>query len=207
MTRPSTRLGGRRLKNAKACWRIFTEQLSGAVTDRPALREALEFARSGNTLIAWKLDRLARAMKQLIETIEELRLKGIGFRRLNEALDTTTAQGRLVFYMVWHVGGIRAQPDPRAHPSGPCRRAARWPYRRPAAETDRPRHLGRQGDAAQSRHRRDSNRAPPRCLSGNALSVHPCRPNCEYSGRLRTNGSSRPFLVTQLRIRNCSSCP
>jgi DNA invertase Pin-like site-specific DNA recombinase len=81
------------------CGRIFTEQLSGAVTDRPALREALEFARSGDTLIVWKLDRLARSMKQLIETIEELRLKGIGFRRLTEALDTTTAQGRLVFHM------------------------------------------------------------------------------------------------------------
>jgi DNA invertase Pin-like site-specific DNA recombinase len=73
--------------------------LSGAVTDRPALREALAFARSGDTLIVWKLDRLARSMKQLIETIEELRLKGIGFRSLTEALDTTTAQGRLVFHM------------------------------------------------------------------------------------------------------------
>src|SRR5271169_5276335 len=77
------------------CGKIFTEQLSGAVTDRPALREALEFARSGDTLIVWKLDRLARSMKQLIETIEELRLKGIGFRSLSEALDTTTAQGPL----------------------------------------------------------------------------------------------------------------
>ena len=56
------------------CGRIFTEQLSGAVTDRPALHEALEFARSGDTLIVWKLDRLARSMKQLIETIEESRL-------------------------------------------------------------------------------------------------------------------------------------
>src|SRR5260370_15782086 len=81
------------------CGKIFTEQLSGAVTDRPALCEALEFARSGDTLIVWKLDRLARSMKQLIETIEELRLKGIGFRSLTEALDTTTAQGRLVFHM------------------------------------------------------------------------------------------------------------
>ena len=81
------------------CRRIFTEQLPSAVTDRPALREALEFARSGDTLIVWKLDRLARSMKQLIETIEELRLEGIGFRSLTEALDTTTAQGRLVFHM------------------------------------------------------------------------------------------------------------
>ena len=63
---------------------IFTEQLSGAVRDGPALRDALVFARSGDTLIVWKLDRLARSMKQLIETIEELRLKGIGFRSLTE---------------------------------------------------------------------------------------------------------------------------
>src|SRR5690349_875860 len=81
------------------CQRIFTEQMSGAVTDRPALHDALEFARSGDTLIVWKLDRLARSMKQLIESIENLRVRGIGFRSLTEALDTTTAQGRLVFHM------------------------------------------------------------------------------------------------------------
>jgi DNA invertase Pin-like site-specific DNA recombinase len=81
------------------CGKIFTEQLLGAVTDRPALRDALEFARGGDTLIVWKLDRLARSMKQLIETIEKLRLRNIGFRSLTEALDTTTAQGRLVFHM------------------------------------------------------------------------------------------------------------
>jgi hypothetical protein len=81
------------------CQRIFTEQMSGAVTDRPALHDALEFARGGDTLIVWKLDRLARSMKQLIETIEDLRVRGIGFRSLTEALDTTTAQGRLVFHM------------------------------------------------------------------------------------------------------------
>ena len=75
------------------------EQMSGAVADRPALHDALEFARSGDTLIVWKLDRLARSMKQLIETIENLRVRGIGFRSLTEALDTTTAQGRLVFHM------------------------------------------------------------------------------------------------------------
>jgi DNA invertase Pin-like site-specific DNA recombinase len=81
------------------CKRIFMEQMSGAVTDRPALGEALEYARSGDTLIVWKLDRLARSMKQLIETIERLRLRGIGFRSVTEAIDTTTAQGVLVFHM------------------------------------------------------------------------------------------------------------
>ena len=65
--------------------------------DRPALCEALGYARSGDTLIVWKLDRLARSMKQLIETIEGLRLRGIGFRSLTEAIDTTTPQGVLVF--------------------------------------------------------------------------------------------------------------
>jgi DNA invertase Pin-like site-specific DNA recombinase len=55
--------------------------------------------RSGNTLIVWKLDRLARSMKQLIETIERLHLHGIGFQSVTEAIDTTTAQGVLVFHM------------------------------------------------------------------------------------------------------------
>jgi DNA invertase Pin-like site-specific DNA recombinase len=81
------------------CQKIFIEQISGAVTDRPALREALEYARSGDTLIVWKLDRLARSMKQLIETIERLRVCGIGFRSVTEAIETTTAQGVLVFHM------------------------------------------------------------------------------------------------------------
>jgi DNA invertase Pin-like site-specific DNA recombinase len=81
------------------CEQIFVEQMSGAVADRPELMAALQFARSGDTLIVWKLDRLARSMKQLIETVETLRERGIGFRSLTEALDTTTAQGRLVFHM------------------------------------------------------------------------------------------------------------
>ena len=86
------------LKEA-GCEKIFIEQMSGSVSDRPALREALDYARSGDTLIVWKLDRLARSMKQLIETIEKLRLRSIGFRSLTEAIDTTTAQGVLVFHM------------------------------------------------------------------------------------------------------------
>jgi DNA invertase Pin-like site-specific DNA recombinase len=78
---------------------IYIEQMSGAVTDRPELFEALKYARSGDTLIVWKLDRLARSMKQLIETVETLRVRGVGFRSLTEAIDTTTPQGVLVFHM------------------------------------------------------------------------------------------------------------
>lgn len=81
------------------CDKIFTEQLSGTVTDRPELASALSHARSGDTLVVWKLDRLARSIKQLIDTVEYLRVRGVGFRSLTEALDTTTAQGLLVFHM------------------------------------------------------------------------------------------------------------
>ena len=81
------------------CEHIYTEQMSGAVTDRPELMTAIGYARSGDTLVVWKLDRLARSMKQLIDTVEDLRSRNIGFRSLTEALDTTTAQGRLVFHM------------------------------------------------------------------------------------------------------------
>jgi resolvase-like protein len=63
------------------------------------LRDALEFARAGDTIVVWKLDRLARSMNQLIETLETLRVRNIGFRSLTEALDTTTPQGRLVFHL------------------------------------------------------------------------------------------------------------
>jgi DNA invertase Pin-like site-specific DNA recombinase len=61
------------------CQKIFTEQMSGAVADRPALHDALEFARSGDTLIVWKLDRLARSMKQLIETAKTCGYAASGF--------------------------------------------------------------------------------------------------------------------------------
>ena len=88
------------------CTKIFTEQMSGAVTDRPALHDALEFARGGHTLIVWKLDRLARSMKQLIETVETLRFGGIGFRSLTEALDTTTATPDIGVTQIAHRLGV-----------------------------------------------------------------------------------------------------
>ncbi len=81
------------------CESLYTEKMSGAGADRPELTEALKFARKGDTLVVWKLDRLARSVKQLIETVEMLRTRGIGFRSLTESIDTTTAQGRLVFHM------------------------------------------------------------------------------------------------------------
>ncbi len=79
------------------CERLFEEAASGAQRDRPQLMAALDYLRPGDTLIVWKLDRLARSLKQLIETVEELERRQIGFRSLTEAIDTTTPGGRLVF--------------------------------------------------------------------------------------------------------------
>ncbi len=85
--------------NGADCERIFEEKASGAQRERPQLMAAIEYARSGDTLIVWRLDRLARSLKQLIETVEALEAKGIGFRSLTENIDTTTSGGRLIFHI------------------------------------------------------------------------------------------------------------
>jgi DNA invertase Pin-like site-specific DNA recombinase len=87
------------------CDRIFEEKASGAQRDRPELKAALEFMREGDVLVAWKLDRLARSLGQLIETVESLERRGIGFRSLTEQIDTTTPAGKLTF----HIFGAMAE--------------------------------------------------------------------------------------------------
>ena len=84
---------------AAGCDKVFTEKASGAQRDRPQLQAALEYMRDKDTLVVWKLDRLARSLKQLIETMEELGERGIGLRSLTESLDTTTSGGKLVFHL------------------------------------------------------------------------------------------------------------
>lgn len=90
---------------AAGCEKVFREKASGAQRDRPQLAAAVDYMREGDTLVVWKLDRLARSMKQLIETVEGLEDQGIGFRSLTEAIDTTTPGGKLVF----HVFGALAE--------------------------------------------------------------------------------------------------
>ena len=81
------------------CERSFVERASGAQRERPELQAALEYIREGDTLVVWKLDRLARSLKQLIETVESLETRKIGFRSLTENIDTTTPGGRLTFHL------------------------------------------------------------------------------------------------------------
>ena len=81
------------------CTKVFEEKASGAQRDRPELRAALAYMRTGDTLVVWKLDRLARSLEQLVETVEDLGARGVGLRSLTEAIDTATAGGRLVFHV------------------------------------------------------------------------------------------------------------
>lgn len=84
---------------AAGCERVFTEKASGAQRDRPELTAALAYMRTGDHLVVWKLDRLARSLPQLIETVAALEGRGIGLRSLTEAIDTMTAGGKLIFHI------------------------------------------------------------------------------------------------------------
>ncbi|OQA29519.1 MAG: DNA-invertase hin [Betaproteobacteria bacterium ADurb.Bin341] len=85
---------------AKAgCEQVFHEKATGASKDRPELAACLRTLRSGDTLVVWKLDRLARSLKDLVDIIDDLQKHGVGFRSLTEAIDTTSTGGRLVFHI------------------------------------------------------------------------------------------------------------
>src|SRR4051812_21758690 len=84
--------------NAAGCEHIYTDTVSGSVTDRPGLTNALSHLRSGDTLVVWRLDRLGRSLSHLIETVRQLQERGIGFRSLQEQIDTTTSGGKLIFH-------------------------------------------------------------------------------------------------------------
>src|SRR5213080_637709 len=87
------------------CNKIFTDTASGAKAERKGLEEALEYVREGDTLVVWRLDRLGRSLKHLIETITELNNRKIGFKSIQESIDTTTSGGKLIF----HVFGALAE--------------------------------------------------------------------------------------------------
>lgn len=84
---------------AAGCHRIFADQMSGARSERPGLSQALSHAREGDTLVVWRLCRLGRTVRDLTATIADLERQGIGFKSLTEAIDTTTASGKLVFHV------------------------------------------------------------------------------------------------------------
>jgi len=81
------------------CEKIFTDQVSGTKAERKGLTEALSHLREGDTLVVWRLDRLGRSLRHLIDTITALQERGVGFKSLTENIDTTTSGGKLVFHI------------------------------------------------------------------------------------------------------------
>ncbi len=86
------------LKDA-GCERIFTESEPGAQKDRPELSAALDLMEAGDVLVVWRLDRLARSLKQLVETVALLEDRRVGFRSLTEGIDTSLTEGGLIFQL------------------------------------------------------------------------------------------------------------
>src|SRR4051812_26064626 len=81
------------------CDQIFTDTASGSATERTGLEQAISHLRKADTLVVWRLDRLGRSLRHLIDTITALDARGIGFRSITEAIDTTTSGGKLVFHI------------------------------------------------------------------------------------------------------------
>lgn len=81
------------------CEQVFQEKMTGKTTDRAELSHCMRALRQGDVLIIWKLDRLARSLKDLVEIVHGLEARGIGFRSLTESIDTTSAGGKLIFHI------------------------------------------------------------------------------------------------------------
>lgn len=84
---------------AAGCARLFQDVASGTRDDRPELAKLLATVLPGDTVVVWRLDRFGRSLRHLIDTITDLEQRGVGFRSLQESIDTTTTGGRLVFHL------------------------------------------------------------------------------------------------------------
>lgn len=82
------------------CEKVYQDQVSGSRTNRPGLQMALEVLREGDTLTVWKLDRLGRTVKGLIELTNQLEQKGIHFKSITDNVDTSTPAGRFFFHVM-----------------------------------------------------------------------------------------------------------
>ena len=85
--------------SAAGCYRVFVDTGSGASAQRPELAKVLDQLRPGDTLVVWRLDRLGRSIRHLIDQLQALEERGVGFRSLQETIDTTSSGGRLVFHV------------------------------------------------------------------------------------------------------------
>lgn len=84
---------------AAGCERLCSDTVSGAKAERPGLAQALAACQAGDTLVVWKLDRLGRSLPHLVQTVQGLDARGVGFQSLRENIDTVSSGGRLVFHL------------------------------------------------------------------------------------------------------------
>ncbi|WP_425569037.1 recombinase family protein, partial [Shinella granuli] len=173
------------------CERLFEDKASGVKTDRPGLAEAIRYVRDGDTLTVWKLDRLGRSMKHLIEIITELEAKGVGFRSITENIDTTTSGGRLVFHLFGALAQferdlIRNEHVPAASRRGT--RPTRWPTsrRNPGETCQSPPASGGRFERPEAAARVKIGKPPSTKLSGPKKQRHPRLNQPEFRIRLKS---------------------
>lgn len=82
------------------CLKIFEDTISGTRVPRPGLTKALEALRAGDTLVVWKLDRLGRSVKQLVDLVTELHTEDVEFHSLTDSINTGTPSGRFFFHVM-----------------------------------------------------------------------------------------------------------
>lgn len=85
---------------AEGCANIYEERMTGTSHCRPVLKAALASLIAGDVLVVWKLDRLGRSLQHLIEIIQQLEQRGVGFHSLSDSIDTTSAGGKLLFHIM-----------------------------------------------------------------------------------------------------------
>ena len=83
-----------------SCHRLFDDKVSGSRAERPGLAKALDLLREGDTLVVWKLDRLGRSVKNLVDLVGQLHQQGVQFKSLTDAIDTGTPSGRFFFHVM-----------------------------------------------------------------------------------------------------------
>jgi len=86
------------LKKA-GCEKFFDDKITGSKIDRPGLDAAIDYARESDVIVVWRLDRLSRSLKDLIQVVSDLESQGIGLKSIHESIDTTSSSGKLIFHI------------------------------------------------------------------------------------------------------------
>jgi DNA invertase Pin-like site-specific DNA recombinase len=164
------------------CTRVFVETASGTRTDRPELAKVLEQARQGDTLVIWRLDRLARSLRHLIDLSEDLTRRGVALKSITESIDTGSSSGRFMFNILGALGQMEREIIVERTRAGLVAAAARGRRggRPPALDESKVRaakamlpDVGRCSASRRVRH--DSDVSFPRRLILVSLRIHRCR--------------------------------